>query len=329
VRARAGFTLIEVLAAVLLTAIVVTAAVAFFINLSDAATRATDKTRDGRHGAAILDRVSRDLEGAFFLVKPADMDPLEHPWLFYAEDRLGMDGSDRLKFITTSHEPRESEVHTSDLAQVVYMLEAAPDGESYQLLRWSSPRLPEGLDRSFPDPQDERVQLVAEGVLSFRTRFLDAQGEWRNDWDSSTVAESSQLPMAVEVHVALLDPDAPVDALDEPPGLTRRVVLPVRPLDLQAMIAAADGTAGTGDEQGDEETANEEEDEDFLGRGNELGGEEGESSSGTMTVAQCIEANRSQLNALGVSDEYLNSLASSAPAPASVDVFGVTITCTR
>jgi hypothetical protein len=95
------------------------------------------------------------------------------------------------------------------------------------------------------------------------------------------------------------------------------------------MIVAADGTAGTGDEQGDEETANEEEDEDFLGRGNELGGEEGESSSGTMTVAQCIEANRSQLNALGVSDEYLNSLASSAPAPASVDVFGVTITCTR
>ena len=75
----AGFTLIEVLAAVFLTSIVIAVALSFFVSLSRSTEAATNRTRDGRRALAVIDRVARDLEGAYLLVKPAGIDPLEHP----------------------------------------------------------------------------------------------------------------------------------------------------------------------------------------------------------------------------------------------------------
>ena len=86
--ATAAFTLIEMLASIFLTSIVISVAVGFYINLSRATEAATLRLRESRHAATILDRVARDLQSALLLVKPADMDPLEHPWIFLAEASL-------------------------------------------------------------------------------------------------------------------------------------------------------------------------------------------------------------------------------------------------
>ena len=55
---RSGFTLIEVLAAVFLTSIVIASAVAFYINLSDATRVASQRTREGRHAVSGVPRVT-------------------------------------------------------------------------------------------------------------------------------------------------------------------------------------------------------------------------------------------------------------------------------
>ena len=98
-RKRLGFTLIEVLGVVLVTALLLGTTVSFYINLSRQATRASEHTRTIRRAGALLDRIAGDLEHTLLVSKPDDLDPLAHPWVFLAEPRLGQTGSDQIKFI--------------------------------------------------------------------------------------------------------------------------------------------------------------------------------------------------------------------------------------
>lgn len=257
-----GFTLIEVLAAVALTAVVVGVAVASYINLSNASTLAVARTRDGRHATTVIDRIARDLEAAYLIAKPPEVDPLSHPWIFLAEAHLSSDGSDRLKFITLNHRRSGTQGHASDLALVAYVLREAADGEGLEIVRWTSSRLPEGLDRSFPETDDSGAMVLAERVSYFGVRFLSGDGEWVDAWDSSTLLESSSLPLAAEIELALADPDSDGDddlfafEKERERSFRRRVVLQLRPIDLQAMLAGteADGDEGEEDEaSGDDE----------------------------------------------------------------------------
>lgn len=281
-RRATGFTLIEVLAAVFLTSIVISVALTFFVTLSRSTEAAAMRTRDGRHAFAVLDRVARDLEGAYLLAKPAETDPLAHPWLFLAESAASTDGADRLKFTSRNYRPRNPLAHGSDLGVITYLLHASEDGNGYELLRSITPGLPESLDREFPSAEDERFMLVAEGLSHFAMRFLTEDGEWQGVWDSSLLEESSTLPRAAEIELAFVaatpDEEPSIDDFTfagEPEAsepFTRRVAIPMKAVDLQAMLDEAADGEGEGAEEEEDEYSDEYED------GEE--GEQGEAGDG-------------------------------------------------
>jgi type II secretory pathway component PulJ len=239
-----GFTLIEMLAVVGFTAVLMLFAVNFYMEITRASEAATAQTRDGRRATALLDRIARDLEAAVLVKKPDEVDPLSHPWVFLAEDRGGTDGAEHLKFITRSRISRSTALHESDLETVSYVLREGESG-GLELLRWSSPRLPEELDRSFPESDVEGAVLFAQNLASFGVRFMDDSSEWKSEWDSSTLIDSSELPLAAEISVAVL-PESDSIAEEEPEVHQLRVLLPVRPLDLQALFDAGKPEEGTG-----------------------------------------------------------------------------------
>ena len=88
---------------------------------------------------------------------------------------------------------------------------------------------------------------VAVGVAAFGVRWLDAEGTWQDEWDSTFAPPEQAMPDAVEISIQMLrrirtgeaaeDPEA-----DEMPGLlqTRRVVLAMHPFDVEALIALGD-----------------------------------------------------------------------------------------
>jgi len=247
---RDAFTLLEVLAVVLLTALVIGVALSFYVDLTRSSTRAADKTRSLRRATAVLDRVAQDYERVVLVSKPAETDPNDHPWLFLGEARRGGKASDTLKFVTRGHVPRTSATRETDLEVVGYRVREAEDGESVELLRWSSPELPERLDPEVPDDEEDGAALLAEGLAGFGVTFIDEGGEKLPSWDSSQLAQSGQLPVAVEIEVALANPDHPEA---EPDTFRRRVILPLRPLDLEELL---DPNAGGGEEdEGGEEVA--------------------------------------------------------------------------
>lgn len=241
-----AFTLLEMLAVVLITSLVLIGAMTMYRDLLIGSTLAAERTAVARRASLLLDRVARDLEGTVLLEKPDEVDPLAHPWLFLAESRRSREGADRLKFDTRSALP--SGPHASDLSVVAYWIEPGERGD-LALVRWTSPALPESLDRNFPRPTDEGVQVLASGLAAFGVRFTDEEGAVRNQWDSSTLAQSSKLPASAEIRVALIDPARPEE---EPQLYTRQVQLPLRPLDLAKALSGEEDEEDEEDEEGED-----------------------------------------------------------------------------
>lgn len=260
-----GFTLIEVLGVILVTTILLSVAIDFYIDLSRETQRAAENTREVRRATSILDRVAADLERAVLVRKPAEVDPLAHPWYFIAEPRYAVAGADRIQFIARQS-PRSSTGPAEHLALVAYSLRRSEEGDGFELRRWSSPGLPDRTDRDFPSETDPQQLLVADDIQHFAARFLDGEGQWTESWDSSQYLDTSELPLAVELELALgNDPDFVL--AEETPRYTRQVQLPVRPLDLAQLLS--DG------------------DEDAYGGGEDGGEDEGELAG--LSVADCVD----------------------------------------
>jgi hypothetical protein len=243
------------LGVILITALLLSVVANFYIDLSNQATRASEFTREVRRASTLLDRIAADLEHTLLVRKPSETDPLTHPWLFLGESRFNRGGADQLKFVRRER-PRSSFGPASDIAVVAYTLDRSEDGEGFALRRWSSPELPESLDRRFPAPGDPSALLVTEGIESFTLRFLDDAGEWKEEWDSSLLLDSGELPVAVEIEVALRNPQEEVDDEFEPlpRRYARHVQLPLRPLDLEVLLDPGsteelEGGEGDGDDE--------------------------------------------------------------------------------
>lgn len=305
---RAGFTLLEMMAVVVLTGIVLTAAVRFYIQLSTANRAALELVRGERRTVAIQDRVARDLERSVLLKRPQDVeDPLAFPWLFLA-DTEGTFGATRLKFMTRGRLPRGA-APESDFEQVAYWLEEREDG-SRDLLRWSHPHLPERLDREFPASDDPAVAVLAHGVAEFGVRLVGETGERVAAWDSSQLVASSELPFGAELTLILYaenedgslkqEDSRGVEALaaDEQELPTSRFVFfRIPPIDLQAQLDP-EGAAGVeGEEDSDGDGIPDSQDPDDTD-GPDADGEEEDDDEPCMTVGQCISLNQGLFSGL-------------------------------
>ena len=232
-RATAAFTLIETMAVVIGIALVFTTALGAYQGIQNQAFAAGAATEAPRRATALLDRMAREIEGTVLVKKPDEADPLDHPWVFLAESQTASNGADRVRFQTRSHRPRAEAAHVSDLLDVAWFTTPAEFGEGHDLWRWTSSRLPEQLERRFPRSDSEGSQPWARGIAELGIRLLDADGGWAEEWDSSTLVRSSQLPVAAEITVAFVndDPEGPIEPY------TRRVNFALGVIDLEAALS--------------------------------------------------------------------------------------------
>jgi type II secretory pathway component PulJ len=256
-RRSGGFTLIEILAASMLTAIVMGVAVSFQVSLGRATAAARETLRYKRHAVTLLDRIGRDLAGAYFIARPDNLDPLNHPWIFVASDLSG-DGSftnksNAVKFVTRNYQPQGLEEHASDIAVMSYFLDKVEGEPGYQLLRWRKARMPQLYDPEYPSPDDPLCEVVGENIRSFQMSFIDMTGGEAMSWDSAEREGFDSIPLAVKIEIAMLDPNAetleddlefdsedyedldsdiePFSGEREEGVFSKTVILPVRPLD--------------------------------------------------------------------------------------------------
>lgn len=253
----AGFSLLEVLAVTLITALLFGVALDGYLDISHASQRATEHTRQLRRTTAVIDRIARDLESTFLLTRSdEETGPLDPAWNFLAVSEQSELGADRVDFVTRSR--RSAPGAHSDLLRVRYFLRPSEEVEGFDLLRAATP-LDAGTDgAAAPDVAmadlDESGQLLAEGVSGFGLRFVDSAGEVVPEWDASEHSAEDALPIAIDIELALLDPLADAQTLVEqedasyPRSRIRRVVLPLRAFELQELLdpnSSANGGPGS------------------------------------------------------------------------------------
>jgi general secretion pathway protein J len=248
--AAAGFTLVEILVAVAIVAIVaaiVATSLSGAVNVQAAADRRSGVT----HGArTALDRVSQEVQSTFARrARPPAPPPQGQQGgqstpaaplpggLFLESREIEGQPADRLRFFTFGRPFGGGEERASDQAVLEYSLVTTDDRRQWRLVRRQATR----LDLAALD--DAPGDIVADGVVGFDVQVHDGR-EWKPDW-----SDAAKLPHAVEIVLRLVPEPRPGanrpwgdGRVEEGSVLTygTRVTLPLGPL---ASAAPAPGAS--------------------------------------------------------------------------------------
>jgi prepilin-type N-terminal cleavage/methylation domain-containing protein len=238
-----GFTLLEMLAAVVIMSLILTFAFHAYQGISSAYTRVEQNTSRDRAVGVVFDRLERELVGAVLVQREEGADPLLHPYFFYAAPRMYAETEgDELRFVTQTP-LRSPGSPPAGLALVTYGSTPSQSGPGLALLRQEEPLPPQlAKEITWTAPQ-----VMVDNVAIFAVRYGAEDGQPADGWDSTGVERLDQLPLSLVLTLALYEA-GPDGELVAGPEHTRQVSLPVRPFRL-----APEGAdqAGEGDDCGE------------------------------------------------------------------------------
>jgi type II secretion system protein J len=211
-----GFTLLEMLAVLAITALLVTSAVEIHIQIVRSLQERVEERGRDVTAQRVIDRIERELVSSQLVAKPEKLDRRKHPWVFQGSDG-GIGQADTLRFITLN--PGRSSESAGALRMVSYAGGSASDS------RFDLFRLEQELPEALPEPLNRPDGTPAlREVTQFQIRYLNKEsGNWQDAWDST---QSDELPAAVEVTVQLAEAGS---SEPTPEGAFTRVIpLPVR-----------------------------------------------------------------------------------------------------
>lgn len=204
---RAGFTLIEMLVAVALMALLAGTLYGSLHVGFKARERAEAVTTPVRVVAAALGLLGEDLAST---LPPGGIlaGDLIGDKVIDARGRRG----DVLLFHAASPAPDPEEGH-GDIRRLQWGVEVPEaEGEPIRLVR-------DVIDDLLATEEPEPIrEVVCRGVQAFELRYFDGSA-WQEAWDSSI--QDGALPLAIEAYLALAGPEG-----EEPYGLTRIYTLP-------------------------------------------------------------------------------------------------------
>jgi type II secretion system protein J len=191
---RRGFTLVEVMLAVMILAVMMSIIYGVVVSTVNAAQRVEEITASSEIGPAILTRVRSDIEAAFL--------PKEGEFFVGSKKPGGGGDRDRIDFISgelaygSENEVEEARFHS--INEVGYqVLDNRKDPNVGVLYR----RLDYFIDA---EPlKGGRLTEVYDRVRSFSLRYYDGE-QWRPDWNNKT---QKGLPKAVEIEVKIFVTD--------------------------------------------------------------------------------------------------------------------------
>jgi general secretion pathway protein J len=214
-----GFTLVEVMIAVGITAIIGALVVGSFQRTY--AARDLAEAQDERFSSArvALTRMARELSQAYVSEHYDRKRFRERPTLFRGKD-LG--DRDDLLFTTMSHVRLTRDEKASDEAVVEYSVERdTGSADEYALWRREKTRIDEDPDRG------GSKAIVCEHVTQFDVEYWDwKRQEWAREWTTTTTDHQGLLPTRVKVRLGVRWPDGKQRTFE-----TQARVAVIRPMD--------------------------------------------------------------------------------------------------
>ncbi len=207
-RNRKGFTLIEVLIAVVLLAVISLLLWQSMGGAINSKERSEKREQTYRGANLVLNRMTRELSMCVLYSSLEFLGISSSSEQMTKSVFIGTNAGDhdKLTFDTLAHVRYLKNVKESDMAEVTYFVEKAADEDQAQLgdyvlkIREKSP-----LDNQ-PD-QGGRVMTLLEGVKELNFRYYDVtKGEFKDEWDTTKIDFGNRLPKAVEITLVMQDP---------------------------------------------------------------------------------------------------------------------------
>lgn len=222
-RPQAGFTLLEILVAVVILVMAMSVIVLTFSNISRAWRDGTTAAANLNHADAILDQLVSGLRSAYYK-KTDDKNSIYGFWL--EDDGSGSAARDQISWVKTGTalvDPDAAEIST--LHRVVFTVaddERNRPGAAVKAWR------PFGQPEEFSPEKDAPFFFISSSVQGFDceistniTSFGDV--DWEETWE-----ETNRIPLHVHLSLYL----KPASKSEEPLKVERIITIPIAPLSL-------------------------------------------------------------------------------------------------
>jgi len=194
-RVPRGFSLLEVMIAIAITAVIGAMAAGVYQQVDHAATVAREQGERYAGARLALTRLSRELTMAFLSEHYDRARYRDRPTLFKGD-------GDKLLFTTMAHVRLVQDAKESDQSLVEYLVERDPVSGEDALFRREKVRIDDEPDRG------GRKDLVATNVKGLSLRYWDVKRkEWVREWSTRTPEKLNELPtrVRIELEVKLAD----------------------------------------------------------------------------------------------------------------------------
>jgi general secretion pathway protein J len=193
-RASRGFTLIEMMLAIGVMALILAMLAGSFSTIAHSKVHAEGRLMVDREGRALLWQLTKELRNA-----------VQTPYttsntaLFGNGHMSGGVAVDTLTLSTFSGGHRRALTGMTPETIVTYNLTANPDQQGWFVLNRSQQS---GLLTTGATPQ---ATVLANNVLSLHFRYFDGQ-KWGESWESPSLPRGRQLPVAVAIQIQMAAP---------------------------------------------------------------------------------------------------------------------------
>ena len=184
-----GFTLLEVLLAIVIGAIVLTVLYGSFFQIIKAKDSAENAMELYHEASVVFSRMTKDFQGAYLRGKVySESAKTAYPSFTGGKE----DDRSHIHLVSLSREPGIN-TKSSDQAEISYYLEPIPESDLYLLMRRENPQIgSESGGTQYP---------ISERVVAFNLAYVSDNAEGLIEaWDSK---QTGSLPKAVEVALIL------------------------------------------------------------------------------------------------------------------------------
>ena len=201
-RLKRGFTLMEIMLAIVILGLVVTTVLASFNTVFSTTDALRSNSQIYEMAKSCLTRMSHDLESVYIaqppIYKPPEFDdpPNDYRFVGLSEDAGGT-GFAKIRFTSQAHLPFENTTR-GGVAEIVYYLQAREDGS----------RVLKRSDNIYPYPEFEEKgsdPVLCERVKSVAFKYYDSEGSEYEEWDSESDEYEYATPAAIEIQLEIAD----------------------------------------------------------------------------------------------------------------------------
>jgi general secretion pathway protein J len=216
-----GFTLLEILIAILILATVLSTVFASYTGTFRIVGETESQAEIYQMAGIAFERIIEDLECCVDVrqkVGTTESEDAEKSLEFAGEENeIQGRSADTLRFLSRAHLVFGDQGDSWGIAEITYYVEEGSEGEGLVLYR------SDRLHLEATSEEDGGGLPLCERLLSVDFTYYDAEGEEHESWDQSSEKGTPQLPQLVSISLEFLNPSDP----DIPLKFATRATLPV------------------------------------------------------------------------------------------------------